>query len=118
MIEKLVNKVYRRASSKKCTLSACLELDVYTEATERGSVAGGDARNRGFTFSICCCIPLQPLFSYVSKLKGLSIAKSITTSIRVNRIARRLDGNIGKHARGCSGSCRGGGPWVYFLRSY
>lgn len=42
-----------------------LELCVYTEATERGSVVVGDVRHRDFTFSVYRCIALQPPFSCV-----------------------------------------------------
>jgi hypothetical protein len=49
----------------------CVELCVYTEATERGSVVLGDGRRRGFTFSVYCCRPIHPPFAYVSQRKML-----------------------------------------------
>lgn len=48
----------------------CLELGVYTEATEGSSVVVGDGHHRGFTFSVYCWIPLK-YFSYVSQRKML-----------------------------------------------
>jgi hypothetical protein len=59
-------------------------------------------------------IPLQPPLLHVNYLKVFVASKGhnvvSTTKIRVNRMAKRLEGNIGKYALG---EYRGVDPWGF-----
>jgi hypothetical protein len=73
----------------------------------------GESGAGGFPFSALCCIPLYPPPAYT---KFLSLSKGChvitATDIRVNRMARRLEGNVGQYAGGESvGDVEGLEPW-------
>jgi hypothetical protein len=63
---------------------------------------GGDDVPQGFPLSASFCIPLLPTLSYANQPEALITNKGyhivITTTIHVNRVAKRLEGNIGKYA--------------------
>jgi hypothetical protein len=78
----------RRARSYSCRLNPA-----YTEATEGSPVGGGITVNVAFSLSTYCFPPLQFPHSLVSaRSEPLPLICIITASIRVNRMARRLEG--------------------------
>jgi hypothetical protein len=63
-------------------------------AAERIPMDGGDDGARGFSHSAYCCIPLYTFWLMSKELEVSSLAKVITTSIRANSMARRVECRI------------------------
>jgi hypothetical protein len=84
----------------------------YTEATERYPMDCGDNGAQCVKFSAYCYIPLQLPLPNVNAPKTLVTSFGyhviITTTSSVNRMARRLEGNIGRYTGGGSVTHRGG----------
>jgi hypothetical protein len=78
----------------------------YIEATEREPMDGGVNSSQASDSLTSCYLCLRS-----TSLKRLSLSKVVATNIHVNRMARWMEGNIGKHGSGERKSwwgCKGG----------